>query len=38
MSQQGWIAVSLLIGFVMFITLRGELADYFEIVGFSEPA
>jgi len=28
MSQQTWIATALLIGFIVFITLRGELAQY----------
>jgi hypothetical protein len=34
MSQQGWIAVALLTGFVVFITLRGELPTYLDLVGF----
>lgn len=36
LSQQTWIAVSLLVGFVVFITLRDELSDYLDIIGFGE--
>lgn len=33
MNQATWIGVALLIGFVVFITLRGELPDYRKVVG-----
>jgi hypothetical protein len=36
MNQQTWIAVSLLVGFVVFITLRGELNGYLATIGFGE--
>ena len=35
MSQQTWIAVGLLVGFIMFVTMRGELDDYLNIIGFN---
>ena len=33
MTQQGWIAVALLIGFVVFVTLRGEIPQYRATIG-----
>lgn len=33
MTQQGWIAVALLIGFVVFVTMRGELQAYRQMIG-----
>lgn len=33
MSQNSIIAVSLLIGFIVFITVRGELPKYLQVLG-----
>lgn len=33
MNQTGIIFFGLLIGFIVFITLRGELAQYLEVLG-----
>lgn len=32
-TQNDWIAAFLIIGFVVFITLRGELASYLSVLG-----
>lgn len=33
MSQESWIAAFLMIGFVVFITMRGELPKYRAVIG-----
>jgi hypothetical protein len=33
MSQTGWIAAFLIIGFVVYITTKGELQQYLGVVG-----
>lgn len=38
MSQTGYIAAFLIIGFVVFITLRGELNQYLAVAGIGVPA
>lgn len=32
-NQANWIAVSLLVGFLVFVTIKGELPDYRKVVG-----
>lgn len=32
-NQANWIAVALLVGFLVFVTLRGELPQYREVIG-----
>jgi hypothetical protein len=33
MSQSNWIAAYLLIGFIVYVTVRGQLPAYVEILG-----
>jgi hypothetical protein len=33
MSQSNWIAAYLLIGFIVYVTVRGQLPAYAEILG-----
>lgn len=33
MNQATWIATALLVGFFVFITIRGELPQYREVIG-----
>lgn len=33
MNQTGYIAAFLIIGFIVFVTLRGELPSYFAVIG-----
>jgi len=37
-NQQNWIAIAALIGFIVFITIRGEVPAYLDIVGFGSGA
>lgn len=38
MNQTGYVAAFIIIGFVVFITLRGELPQYLAIGGIGVPA
>jgi hypothetical protein len=33
MSQTGYIAAALIIGFIVFVTVKGELPKYLQVVG-----
>ena len=33
MNQSSWIAVALIVGFIVFVTIKGELQAYRDVIG-----